>query len=708
MKRLFFLVAILVVFGAAHSQPSYNWVIGAGGLDLDNNYSITTDSNGNSYVAGSYTASATFGTASLVSLGETDIFIAKLDSNGNWLWAVSAGGSLADNAYGIAADLDGNVYVTGFFYGTANFGTTLLSVNGGSWSDIFAAKLDTNGNWLWAKRAGGTNFDVGYSIVADPEGNCYLTGQFYYTADFGSSSISSSGSNDAFVAKLDTNGNWLWAVHGGSTGNDLGQSLTTDLNGNIILTGYYSNNALFGTTSLSSNGNRDILVAKLDQNGNWLWAKGAGGTVWDMGQSVSADGSGSIYVTGYFKNSVVFGNSTVSSGSDYNQDIFIAKLDANGNWLWGVSAGGTTIDNGYGIVANLYGFVYVTGSFDVAAYFGSSYLSSAGNSDIFVAGLDTNGNWLWVRTAGGVAADMGRSLALDADGNLRISGDYRLSSSFGDMTLNSVGDADIFVTKLSVPGLPLLTLPFLEDWSSGSLYTNFWTADSENWHIDDNVGNPAPAVVFTGEAGMVSYEYTLTSHEIDGTGVDSVLLKFYLELSISDGYGGNYISVEVWDGSTWNEIHTYNEYDLYDPQFGIFDITSIAAGNIFKVRFKVFGYDGSYINYWLIDNIMLKQIPSSLPVPQNFSLYAVGTDAFLSWNAVPDADWYAVYASDDPSAVFEYGGWIDSSITSVSIPLMYFWLPRMFYKLTAGSGAPPEFRSTEGHPLFPVLRSGQE
>ncbi len=136
-----------------------------------------------------------------------------MDSNGNWLWAKQAGGTSEEWGIGVAVDSNGNSYVTGFYQESATFGTITLTSSGGN--DIFVAKLDSNGNWLWAKQAGGTSYDEGVSIAVDTNGNSYVTGDFSGSATFGTTTLTSSGEGDIFVAKMDISGNWLWAQQAG-------------------------------------------------------------------------------------------------------------------------------------------------------------------------------------------------------------------------------------------------------------------------------------------------------------------------------------------------------------------------------------------------------------------------------------------------------------------------------------------------------------
>jgi len=448
MKKTFLLFILALCSIALFAQNvDWLWAKQAGGTDYDFGHSIAVDANGNNYVTGSFSGSSTFGTTTLTSSGDKDIFVAKIDHNGNWLWAKQAGGISYDYGRGIAVDDNGNSYITGEFEESATFGTTTLTSSGSY--DIFVAKLDSSGNWLWAKQAWGIGEDVGFSIAVDAKGNSYITGVFMESANFGTTTLTSSGDYDIFVAKLDINSNWLWAKQAGGTDDDYGNGIAVDANGNSYVTGYFSESATFGTTTLTSSGDIDIFVAKLDSSGNWLWANQAGGTNCDYGHGIAVDDNGNSYIIGNFLESANFGITTLTSSGYY--DIFVAKLDINGNWLWAKQAGGTSYDFGNSIAVDTNRNVYVTGFFySSSCSFGTITLinSSSEYIDIFVAKLDINGNWLWAKQAGGTSDDCGYGITVDVNGNSYITGIFRGSATFGTTTLTSSGDFDIFVAKL--------------------------------------------------------------------------------------------------------------------------------------------------------------------------------------------------------------------------------------------------------------------
>ncbi len=225
--------------------------------------------------------------------------------NDTYLWAKSMGGTSSDIGYSIAVDASGNVYTTGFFAGTADFdpsANTANLISKGS-TDIFVSKLDATGNFVWAKSMGGISIESGYGIAVDASGNVYTTGSFLGTTDFDPSAntanLTAKGSNaDIFVSKLDASGNFVWAKSIGGTSNDFGYSIAIDALGNVYTTGDFDGTVDFdpsaNTANLTSNSSQDIFVSKLDANGNFVWAKSMGGTSSDDGRSIAVDASGKV------------------------------------------------------------------------------------------------------------------------------------------------------------------------------------------------------------------------------------------------------------------------------------------------------------------------------------------------------------------------------------------------------------------------------
>jgi hypothetical protein len=448
MKRLILTFLIVVFCTIIFAQnPNWLWARGAGSIDQDKGLSIVTDSQNYQYVTGSFRGIAFFDSTSFTSQGLCDIFVAKLDADGNYLWVVQVGGMGIDEGKSITVDNYCNIYLTGVFFGSVVFGSTELISNGGE--DIFIAKLDSNGNWLWARQAGGTEyFESGTDIAVDNESNVYVTGGFRGTAVFGNITLTSSIREEIFITKLDSNGNWIWVRQAGGTDTDHSVGITTDSNGNCFITGCFSGNSVFGSTTLTSVGGKNTFVVKLDTNGNWIWVRQAlGGNSESLG--IDIDNDGNSYITGAFYSTVHFGSFSLSNNpvvSGY--DIFTAKLDSEGNWLWATQNGGTGHDAGICLSVDGLGNSYVTGSFQETVIFGSIMLSSNGSTDIFIAKLDTSGNSLWARQGGGMGADQGLGIAVNTNSTYVIGG-FQDTIIFDTTILSSYGSTDIFVAKLS-------------------------------------------------------------------------------------------------------------------------------------------------------------------------------------------------------------------------------------------------------------------
>ena len=208
MKRnLMILIIITLPIFLFTQTPNWQWVSQAGGDGWDSNPSIAIDDFGNSYVVGNFAETATFGNHTVTSSEGSDIFIAKMSTNGNWQWVQSVSGSNWEASKAITIDDNGNTYVTGVFEETMIFGEVSITSNGNE--DIFVAKLDTNCNWQWVSQAGGSSLDQVSTMAIDANGNNYLAGYFVETTTFGNYTFTSNGSSDGFVVKVDEYGNWL-------------------------------------------------------------------------------------------------------------------------------------------------------------------------------------------------------------------------------------------------------------------------------------------------------------------------------------------------------------------------------------------------------------------------------------------------------------------------------------------------------------------
>jgi hypothetical protein len=387
-------------------------------------------------------------------------------------WAKKLGGSINDVGYTITTDADGNVYSCGYFQNTVDFdpsaGVFNLTAEGGY--DIYISKLDASGNFVWAKKLGGTFNDVAVSITIDESNNIYTLGYFQSTADFdpglGEFNLSSTGGYDIFISKLDAAGDFVWAKNMGGSNTDYGYAITTDPDGNVYSTGYFQGTADFdpgaATFDLISEGSRDIYVAKLDAAGDFVWAKSIGGSGFDNGNSISVDELGNVLITGGFQDTVDFdpGAGIVELYSKGLFDVFIAKLDGSGNFEWAKSIGGLETDLGTGLCTDAEGNVYTTGYFNGTVDFDPGLpivnLVSGGSRDIFVSKLDPSGNFVWAKRQGGTGDNRGFAIAIDSLDNIYTTGMFENSADFDPgisaFNLTSIGNNDVFISKLNTAG----------------------------------------------------------------------------------------------------------------------------------------------------------------------------------------------------------------------------------------------------------------
>ncbi|MCC6698654.1 MAG: SBBP repeat-containing protein, partial [Candidatus Hydrogenedentes bacterium] len=338
-------------------------------------------------------------------------------ADGDFVRAGALGGGMNDYARAVAVDDSDNVYVTGEFSSTADFdpGAATYGLTSQGSTDIYACKLDSDGALVWAVAVGGTLADVGNAIAVDGSGNVFVTGYFTGTVDFdpgaGTYSLtSSSNSIDIFVLKLDSSGAFIWACGLGCpdvAGNhdDRGHAIAADASGNVYVTGRYHNTVDFdpgaGTQNLTSNGNNDIFVCKLDADGALVWAKGMGGASEEYGYGIAVDSAGNVFITGTFGAAADFdpGSGTFDLIAQ-NFDGYVCRLDAAGDFVWAGQLGGPGFDGGMDIALDTDGNVYSIGNFvdtaDLDPGAGTYNLTSS-YAATYVSKLDGSGAFVWAK-----------------------------------------------------------------------------------------------------------------------------------------------------------------------------------------------------------------------------------------------------------------------------------------------------------------------
>jgi hypothetical protein len=541
-----------------------------GGSSADGGNSIAVDSSGNIYTTGVFQGTADFdpgaGTTNLTSAGMYDVFVSKLDSSGNFVWAKSFGGIYNDFGNSIAVDNSGNVYTTGSFQDTVDFdpgaGTTnLTSPRYNGVGDAFVSKLDSSGNFVWAKSFSGSDGEGGQSITVDNSGNVYTTGYFQGTIDFdpgaGTANLTGVAGYDVFVSKLDSSGNFVWAKSfSGSTSSEVGNSIAVDSSGNVYTTGYFHGTADFdpgaGTANLTSAGSQDVFVSKLDSSGNFVWAKSFGGSSLDIGYSIAVDSSGNVYTLGIFRVTADFdpGAGTTNLTSAGINDLFVSKLNSSGALLWVKSFGGSSNEIGYSIAVDSSGNVYTTGYFPGTVDFdpgaGTANLTSAGSDDGFVSKLDSSGNFVWAKSFGGSSSDSLKSITFDSSENIYTTGSFQGTVDFdpgaGTTNLTSAGGADVFVLRLSstddteansAPAAPTLnsvsagdrrvTVTFTAGANNGAVITDYEYSLNGGAYI--SAGTTSSPFTITGLSGRTAYSVTIKARNSAGLSTASSSLS---------------------------------------------------------------------------------------------------------------------------------------------------------------------------------------
>ncbi len=318
-----------------NSSGNLVWVKMNGGIARTDGYGINLDNSGNVLTTGNFQNTSDFDpdTSSLIlTANASDVFVQKLSPLGDLKWAHSFGGSQNDFGYDVGSDAQGNVYVTGIFAGTVDFDpdTSTFNLTSGGSFDVFVAKFDSSGNFIWSKNFSGTGYDIVNSMVVDSAGNSYTTGYFRNTVDFdpgsGTQNLTASGNYDIFLTKLDASGNLSWVIPISSSGSNIGVDVRLDDAGFVYLTGIFNGTADFDpsadTFNLASTSSGDAFAAKYTSNQNFVWARSLPGSTIGLGSAIDSDDAGDVYMTGRFGGTVDFDpgpgvyNLTTSGGID--------------------------------------------------------------------------------------------------------------------------------------------------------------------------------------------------------------------------------------------------------------------------------------------------------------------------------------------------------------------------------------------------------
>ena len=567
MKKL---ILFLVLIPTLLFTQNTDWVKSFGGLSNDKGISIGTDSLGYIYCSGYFNNEATFGNITLTNSAlnlwgnNKENFVFKMDSLGNVLWAI-AGGNLTgsccdDRALGMHVTPGGDVFITGTFWSSYNIGNVTVTTGINSHSNSLLAKVDKDGNALWAigfgadNTAGGCPYpiydadDYSYDVKVDDDGFIYVTGFFSgYSAEFDNLSVSNPDWDIdcqpmGYIGKLDPNGNWLWVAEFDGIKDQRGSRdnrLAIDQFSNIYVVGGFENTANYGPYSITSNGEWDAFIFKMDKDGNWLWAEGFGSDRTDRANGIAIDVCDDIYITGEYRNPMVFAGGNASNGTDtlshkQKRDVFVAKMNNQGQWKWAKRARSSGTDKAYQMSVDANKQVFVCGSMGDTARFTNSLvvppqITGDTTASAWVAQLDgstNSGEWLWAKMGGCDSdtnfytkpADRTNDICPDGFGNVYAVGFFKDLANFDGTILDATNrKKDIFVWKMSI--IPA-------SFSYNNTYTTIF--------IDSMVTNPAD----TGEI-------TISSFIIDGC--DTAYVDSIIKLTLTNWNCINNGCIQIFD-----------------------------------------------------------------------------------------------------------------------------------------------------------------
>jgi hypothetical protein len=412
------------------------WTARAGYSLYESGHAVAVDPAGNVYITGEFDRVAMFGRDTLFGAGYYDLFTAKYSPAGKELWARRAGGTFKDAGYAIAVDTGGNSYVTGVHY----------DVNSSNDQDIYVAKYGPDGTVAWERVMGSTSGDFGLGIAVDAYGNSYVTGGFARTATFGGITLTARWGYEMFLAKYRPDGSVEWAKQFAGPGNDYGQAITVDANGDILVTGRFQDSIDFGNQVCRGTGGEDMFLARFQNDGTLSWALSEGGPGNQEGNGICLDNAGNILVSGSFWTMAVFNGDTLPGNS--NSLLFVAKYTSDGRLIWVRGGSGNGRSHGFDVRTDSYGNIFVAGKYDGTAIFGRDTLVSTSIIRDYVACLYPDGRYNWIRSAGRSSLFGRNGLAVDTYGTFYLTGEFISQAEFGKTTLNTGGwDSDIFLWK---------------------------------------------------------------------------------------------------------------------------------------------------------------------------------------------------------------------------------------------------------------------
>ena len=449
-KQIYILSVILFFFSNPLFSQDWLWGLQIAGSDKLEVEDIKATSNNDIIVLSELTGNVSIGNTTFNSPNEKNILLLKLNKYGTILWSFIIQNSSEDDPKNIYVDSNNNIYLCGSFGGNLTFGD--ITITSTDEKDAFLAKINSDGNIVWAKNMGkNTGIQKGRAITSDSN-NLYVLG-FYYESVLLSRAtdtlLEGTSNKNYFLVKYDMDGNFQNARRIYSSANKVLFSKLLHLNNYIYISGYYTDTISYDNDTLVSNNNsQDFILMKIDTNGNLIWANSYGGNredeLWDM----TTDGN-NIYVTGHFQDTINIDNTILTSQG--NNDIFVGKFDQDGHNIWALDVGSDGLDGGLGLYFNSNKLV-VTGRFSNSLNW-NNIINANANTEPFIGYISINGSLINAVpiTTSNSSKSRGYKVFLDNRDHTFVVGKFNASSiAFNsNIQLNNTnpGNSDGFIAK---------------------------------------------------------------------------------------------------------------------------------------------------------------------------------------------------------------------------------------------------------------------
>lgn len=442
MKKLLTLCIAFIAFTFCSAQD-WDWAVTTNSTGKDVIWDIAHSPDGNIISVGRFTDQLeTPNHHQYTSNGEADVFVASYKPNGQINWTTTFGGKMDDIGIDVDCDSQGNVFVAGYFSDTLNI--LGQQFTGQGW-EIFLVKLDPAGQILWIQHPESDGSELGHGLTVDANDNVILTGWFQNSITFkNGSNLKCKGSSDILIAKYNNDGEFLYADNPGGPGVDYAFKAAADAHGNYYIGGIATPGATIGNHNFDQYA---CYVAKYDQNNNFTDIGTIAGPVGTYG--FNCDKEGNVYFCGHYSDTAYFGNDIAIEEQNQSTNGFIAKFNTQGHWEWVYRLGGDGSSKIRMAATDEYNNIYFTGSFNGTLQVETEDYT-AQQDDIYAGKLTPGGELQWFKTVGGEFGEKAFGIAA-ANGYVYVSGWFAGNVQFGENQINSTGEADdnLFLACLS-------------------------------------------------------------------------------------------------------------------------------------------------------------------------------------------------------------------------------------------------------------------